>query len=1004
MQPEAARLVSRIRTALKGESAGQETAILAWQYTAAVKKANTRLAKALKAIETDDLLSAYLEEQKSPALLDTCDDLNFSELQQWKDHCAHVECESPPVLNLDKVSDLRQKIEKIDNPKNWLYGEYRDRLRTKQTLSAYPIIKIIAQNFPDDSNASTEHERLRDQLTLEAESSLKKAVEELIPEESPSTAYKRYYDAGLEMPDDKEPFSIASAATLSAKVQKASSKASDAIEASKDIESENLWKAAEEIYFDCDYYLTTSGTRAHIQAELRNEFEKAGNAISHKRSAFEAIIRIQKCISDVNASLEKKKTRSTNATGTFTYSLHDAVERLRSSESQAKRLGNQIPLELQTEIASTLSRAKRSKAPLFIGISIAACLAIGIGFWTLNTLNQRAAEQQARDTAYVAVMDAQTGLSFREAQKALQSHQTAIDTAEETSDLAKQAKALATWIAQQELLDTDFESIADRLESQPLDSFKDKDLAEVERLLNGASLARESLASDLGTETQSRIEKIIQQIEQNNKRRDEQIKRQIEIFVSQTERRVDTAVSSKTKKEFISEAEKAEEKIAQLESMVAANRTIPGVENTQANIQAARANLVQAENKWNALASTFAKLDSATELEEYFKELKRIQSFDILPAKQKTEISRVTKDKPSLEALKQKVIIPNDLEGWNAFTDTEDYRKEEPTVSDVERVFLERLANDTLFETIYQSKVKYFEGSTVARSEYTIYLFDPVSKVETGLKTGINYTFKVRGFDESGEPEPEAREMNFLSHPDGSFWGFFYEPSTVSDESHYYEKTIRKALFEVLAGAPRFTIINLIDEINEERTLASSFRAYWQQQLFTFMKMNPWKWGLPLSPSLQVQMEELSKITEGPVSKRQWLSSIEQTSPSYDLNEYMRLSSKKDLVKEAQAFATMYQFAVLGDYTLAGYIRGDGELITINGFENYQLWAANSLTGNYEPLEEQNAPAPYSPLLTYQFEGKPSEHILQKTLFITGTNLSDKNFTNHLPPLLKDTP
>ncbi|MCH6256777.1 hypothetical protein MLD52_09480 [Puniceicoccaceae bacterium K14] len=1000
MQFEAARIVKRIRTALKGESGGQEIAILAWQFAEAVKDANARLEHAIQKLDADDLLSAYLEEKKSPRLLDTCDILDFVELAQWQEQCENTFLAIAPTLDLQKASTLRSQLTNIEDEKEWLYGEYRERLRSKKTLEAYPIIKAIAESDQEDSdNATTECERLKDQLTLKAQGSLNKISEELIPAESPADVIKEYQAAGLKFPDDAEPFQSAIESERAQQIKAATESVASSIETAKEIDSDEQWQAAERSYLACNYMLATTDMRAHIDPDLRTKFEKAGNSIGHKRNSYEANLRIQKCISDVNAAIEKKSNKA--ASGTFAYSLPDAVERLKSAEMQSKRLGNQISPKLQAEITETLKRAKKSKVPLIVFISLAACLAIVAGLWMMNSMNQKAAEQDAYDKAYIAVKEAQSELLFQEATSTLKKHKQAIESANNSSDLVQESKILQSWIGQQTTLDNDFAQLADRLEQQALNNLDKEGLAETQRLLQGAEGARNNLASDLGQATQKRIDDVKSLLAQSQQEKIAKIKRQVEIAVSQMQRHVDGAVAANNKKDFLTEAQKAEGKIGQLQALIAAHSSIPTLANNNATIKSAQESLLLADSKWGALASTFNKLDEAEDYDEYIAELERIQSFDILPQNQKTDIALVLKNKPSLQDLKLQALMPNDQEGWDTFSTTLDYRKDQPSLNDVERVFLERLANDAMFETIYETKVKYFEGSTIARDEYTIFLYDPVSKVETGLKTGINYTFKVRGFDEAGDPEEEAREMNFLSHPDGTFWGFFYEPSAVSDESQYYEKTIRETLLKILAGAPRFTAIDLIDQLNDARTLAPAFRAYWQQQLFTFMKLNPWKWGMPLSPSLKEQIKKLSIITRGDINKRQWLSNIEQTAPSYDLSEYFRLSSKKDLAQEARAFATMYQFAFEGEYNFAGYADEGGQIQRGEGFEGFKLWAANALTGRYEPISEQSAPAPYSPLIAYQFEDKPSEHILQKTLFITGSNLSSEEFSEHLPPILQ---
>ena len=142
------------------------------------------------------------------------------------------------------------------------------------------------------------------------------------------------------------------------------------------------------------------------------------------------------------------------------------------------------------------------------------------------------------------------------------------------------------------------------------------------------------------------------------------------------------------------------------------------------------------------------------------------------------------------------------------------------------------------------------------------------------------------------------------------------------DSSMNHRNCERVHLFPGVAACPyahpsgRRTVFSfkLIDELTRLRTLSTAFRAYWQQQLMAFIELNPWKWGLPLTPSLAIQKASLESISSDEIDKRQWLSSVEQISPSVQLTEHFRIASKTNLVDEARGLRHFLQF---------GYARND---------------------------------------------------------------------------------
>ncbi len=996
MQPEASRLTSRIIGALKGESGGLDTAKLAWQYATAIDDANQRITQCHAALANNDEIGCHLIANQEPELLDTVATLDIDQTDDWKRRCQNYSWKTTDPLFKQEAATLQSKLDEVDDLKEFLYTEYRNRIRAKHPLDAYPIIELLARKYKDDANTIEEHQRLSEQLKAQAVTELKASIEELIPAEKTADVLARYQAIGLEIESSEDTIQNILGADTERLTQKATTLANQAIEAAKTIDQgDDDWKTAETAFLACDYFLATTETRGSIANELREDLEKAGTAIGHKRYGSESIIRLRAAIDQTKHVLAGGKIAGAHGRTSARTSRINAIDHLKSAEAQTRKLGNRIHPDLQKEIDDTLAIARRKGFPRLAGIAAAGLALLFIGYWGIDSFSDNADRVEAERNAYDAVLFAQKSNLITSAEKALSQHSETIASADPASDLSREAKALKTWQSNQRQLDADYAALAKRIEEHDR-----KDQEALKEFFSASTASRQTLAKDLGQDSTQRIAAIQEEIEVDARQREAEYHKQIAIATKQARSHLQNAAVADSKNDFRSHAAKAGKAIFNADQLAQTSGLADEIEESKKNIESIRSEISTLEKNWNALASTADKLSTVTTFEEFAGELKRIHGFDILPKANKNNIERALRNLPTTTALKQQLLMPGDTSAWIEFADNKDYRRTDPKVSDVERVYLERLANDSFFETIYESKVKYFEGAPVALNEYTAFLFDPVSKTETGVRTGVNYTFKIRGFDESGDPETEAREMNFLSHPDGSFWGFFYEPSSLSKESQYYQETIRVELLKVLAGAPRFTLVNLVDQISANRSLSPAFRAYWHQQIFSFMKMNPWKWGMPLSPSLQQQSKELTRIARGEFSKRDWLSTIEQSAPSLELTQYFQAARKLNLANECRAFASLYQIALEGDFEIAGHIDADAKLQKRKSTEkNSDLWALNALTGQIESLATLNDPAPYSPIIRYAYEKKPAAHVLHKTKFITGTNLAAPPYEDSLPPL-----
>ncbi len=992
---DASKLVYRIQTALKGESGGLETAMLAWRYAAAVEEANRRLAICSEQLETQGDIVAYASEQFSPKLLEAVDALDFAESGAWRARCEVFGWRMASQIEVEKAKTLRSAFAKVEDLKEWLSAEFRKRARAKDKAKAFQIINLLKENFQEDLNIQEEFKRLRQGAVEQAENELQAAMEELLANESSQAILERYRAQGLEFSQKEGLIAKALQAETAALEKKAEELAKGVVDRREDTDDAEKWKDVEEAYLQCDTFLAITGTRATLETGLRGDFGDVGTALSRSRGFHESKIQIRNTIAELSEILKGKRSDSGKK-----LKPHDSIERLKSFEAQAKKVGYRLPKDLQQEIHQVLAEARKKRLPklaFFYG-GIAASFVFSL--WVISYLFSGAKEDDLTAEALAALKDVSVEKSVLAAESVLKEWQFEIAGSEPNSPLNRAAQPIREWTEQQRALETEYSRVVDSIEKFKQQKVDKKSESEIEELIADASMIRQELSPELGENGDNRIKEFNTWLSGEINRRDQLAGQQIDQLRMATAEQLAQAESAQSLEEFETASSKT---LDLLEQLIEAATTLPGNESTSisSSIESISSSLDGIRNKWDAFAMAQRKLSEAESLEDYLENLRRIQSFDILPRQDKLDIGRTLKRESALASLKQTLILP-DADGWMEYAEVEEYRRAKPELSDVERVFLERLANDSNFTFIFQSKVKYFEGDAIAKSEYRVFLKDPITKSETGLKTGVNFAFQVRGFDEQGEAERQPREMNFLSHPDGTFWGFFYEPSDMAQESIYYEETLRVSLLQILAGAPRFTIIGMIEQLNKQRTLSPAFRAYWQEQLLTFMEMDPWKWGLTLSPTLAEQRERLSKVARGGISKWQWLSSIEQTSPSIEFIDYFRYSEKTRLVDEAEAFAALYQEALNGEFILAGHINAEGEVALKSEYASAEpIWTVNAVTGRIEKMDSEKQGASYAPLLTYRKDGQSATSLLQQTRFLTGLDLSQKPFIDHLPPLFR---
>ncbi|EDY84054.1 hypothetical protein VDG1235_3681 [Verrucomicrobiia bacterium DG1235] len=995
--PEANRLAYRIRAAITGESNGLETAKLAWQQAEAVTRANADLKRALQALADGTLLDCLLIENAHPRLLETARSLDHTFVEAWKTRCETYGWRVADPVDAESVSKIQSAIDEQGDLKDWLFKQYRTAIRSKkQQIRAYQIIELIADRYPDDPNAKEEAAAKRAQLVETAAAEIKDIHEQLIPTETATETAHRYLSLGLPLAESTNALLAETLAAGTAAHHKTlADKVHALVESAKELAETADWQSIENTYLDCDYIIAIHEARGQLETELRAELEQVATKLSRLRSKHESSISIRLAI----AEIRNGKTNIGKAVP-----IANRVAKLKSLETQATKTGNQIPADLQEEIKSAYAYARRKKLP-FYG-AIAALLAIGIftATYFVQQNNKRENEAALQSEALAALQATEQSGQTDQVRNSLETWSAAITQAEPNSSLANQGELLTDWLDLQSSLETEYtSSVADlaKLASSP-DALQNE--AAIDRIAADIRKTRTNLAPDLGQEAETRFNVLLAQFEANKSAALEKDRQEIARVERELRIAANNATQAKTRAEFERLQNAAESRIQTLNTLLQSDSAATSRSQLAPLIQSSTQQLAAIETKWAALDDAWLRLAETKELTPYLNQLERIHSFDILPTDQKTAISQTLRLKSAFADLRNSQSLFAHSEAEKAFIKGQNYLQTQAELTEEERAYLTRLQNPEAFANVYQSTVQYFEGSADPQSEYRIYLVEPISKSDSQQnESHVAFTFRVRGFDELGKPEPAPRDIQFISRDDGSFWGFFYKPSTLSPESEYYNSTIANTISHLLGGADRLAVLKQLESLEQQDQLSPAFRVYWQQQFISFMELHPWKWGLALSPALKKRVAQLDALAVGETSQTLWLSTIEQTVPS---SEYRLLVEQKLETlpqKEVAAIAELYQSAANGDYQLAGYVLSNGKADLLQDLDSATpLWTVNSLTGAIDRLKPDQSLTPYAPILRFALEGgDTAAQQLRKATFSSGLKLAEPPYSSLLPVLYR---
>lgn len=994
--PEANRLSYRIRTALTGESTGLDTAKLAWQHAEAIKRANLSLTHACEALEAGSLLDALLIESIHPNLLDTARSLDHPHFEEWSQRCQTYGWRQADKVDSEKVARIENAVEEQGKLKDWLFKQYRSAVRSKDHLRAYQIIELIANRFPDDENAAEELNNKRSQLVDQATKEVKDNLEQLIPTEPAKEIIRRYLALGIPVADSKNPLLVETIKEAKAQHHKElADQVESLVERAKDLSSQSDWQEIESEYQVCEYTISVNEARGNLEPQLRAELEQIATKLSRIRSQYESNISIRIAIEEVrNGRAHKGKA----------VPLGNRVARLRSLEGQATKTGSQVPPELQEEIRAAYSFARRKRIPLLATVAVAVVALVFGGVYVFQQKQEKEAFAQRQNDALSALQAIERSGRVDSVRQVLKKWETPISQAAPDSSLANQVALLQDWLELQTSLENQYNDSVSELEkiTNSRDALANEEAIKV--LSSNVRRIRTDLAPDLGDEADAKFNTLITNFNSVKSAAIEQDKQELARLEKEIRTAAMNATQAKTRSEFERLQTATETRISSLNNLLRAPSVSQSKSQIQPLIRSVEQQLEATETKWDALESAWVRLAQTKEIQPYIAQLERIHSFDILPVPEKNSISQTLRLKAEFSELNQSQPLFSNPVAKETFKNGQNYLSARIDLTTEEKAYLSRLQDNDTFSNVYQSTVQYFEGAAEPQSEYRIYLVEPISKSDSQEgESHVTFSFSVKGYDEFGIPETTARQIQFISREDGSFWGFFYKPSTLSPESEYYQKTISKTLTQIASGANRLTLVRLLEDLERQNQLAPAFRIYWQQQLFQFANLSPWKWGLALSPALQKRFNELKSLPSGEISNSLWLSSIEQTVPSPEYSLLLDRKYEQVPSKEIEALASLYQAAANGSYLFAGHVLADGQPELAKGVNaGDPLWTVNAMTGSIERKSADTSLTPFAPILFYSLSGgESSESLLQKTSQSSGLDLSIAPYRPLLPSIFR---
>ncbi len=946
-------LVKNIQDALQNASVGPEAALLAWKYAEAVSQVNQELEECISLIQEGARVEVYAKLRYRPRLLDTATNLNFPQFESWKNRCKQCGWSEPDEIRNGLAGLLDESFGEIDELKDWLLEEFLKKVGEGDSLGAYLIIKLLAEEYPEEESIQAQHTSLNAQLLQTAESELEQLKKEKKPTKTSTDVLWSYRSYGLEFSAKAGPIAKALEEEKVELERDALSKVGELVEHRPEL-AEN-WRTLETDYLKCRHYLAVNDMVAAVKGELQQAFEAFGNDLNDHRLQ------------------------------------HDA------SFASRETVVDEAPTPLDSEPPSD---RKSIKPLIFAGSGIAAVLVIGAIFFLGGS--DDAKPQSAKPAKPAEVVEPAPVAE-------VETPPTPIAAGVE-SDVA-QPETPASGIAVENVSGSqlqqtaspsksEYETLADEMALIIEAGYSQEGDAKFQELWRQSEALKSSVSGPGSRSTVYRIAGMRAELDSMRQTRTVELKKEFEGLVSESERALAAALSA-GEEDFPLAHEKATAAISRAtEARASAISLLPNL--SLSPLEAASAQLEQRDLKWQDFDSTRSRLSSARNALEYYQPLQRLHDLELLASDQQEAVQKVLDLSLDAEALRERLLLPEAVGTWTALESAALPASHHLELQAMEQVLLSRIARDSYLENVYTTEVTYFQGAEVPNSKRSMFVAGPVVKSEKKSADGSTANFKLREFTESGEPKAQQSSSTFMVRSNGSSWGFSYADSKLSPESEYYRNTVQPALERIMSGAPRFAALELIDTLNSADEISPLCRAYLKNQLLEVMRTNPWKWGLALSPSLQQQSEAMETLASSGISSKDWLVAERKGTPQDEWTSHFERSAASSVVEEARVFASVLEASTQGEFAVLGHVTASGELNSGSELVSGEpLWTIDSVAGDVVRWREDSRAAAFAPVFGFRFQGETAEGILESAGQDSPVDLTDPQHSMLLPPLLR---
>ena len=374
---------------------------------------------------------------------------------------------------------------------------------------------------------------------------------------------------------------------------------------------------------------------------------------------------------------------------------------------------------------------------------------------------------------------------------------------------------------------------------------------------------------------------------------------------------------------------KAREHLAGLERIMIEKRAAQFLPDLDREYRSLRESIGEFENAAARYRLLGAELEMASTLDQYLSKIDALANlrFERLPLC--VAARSVMAGRSKIQDPLRHMFMPEDEQGWDHIVANKEASLLPLTATPREHTAFLRISGYEPLFSIYSYKVQSFENGQPVSDPRRIFCLYQADVESLALPSSKRLLQTVQVYDSGSESDKPFSNEVFICTTDDSgipLDGDYLELERLLPECAFFSQIRDLAMFDEPSGAFGKSLMEVMDLVVADAFIDPLFKAFLMQELYAFMSVRPYDWGLNLSPYVSVHQRRIRGIA-GRIKPFDWLDESKRERLSVPLRALFEEISRASYFQQAMAMRALMVECLNQPIVYSGHLDRDGKWV-----------------------------------------------------------------------------